>query len=285
MIAESLPYEHTPLGKLLEYLSQLPSAVRCSAEARVLIIQRFREHVIQIRILRARDRLAAQADPLGLRLSGRAKQRYLREKNDAGRPGWSVQPSTIDDPYNRGKVEKVLKNVNTTIGDRMHARHQIDDAQKRALDKYRKIMEGLEVSSGAIDPAKIRVDSSNAGDPFPGLLDAVRECAAVEAELGKTDSLIMYSIGYQERTMKQTAARLRIFFGRRENPKKITQDQQRYVGKRFRDALSNLAHFWHYMGTMDNHPRRTHPFHAGPPVSPAKGRRATKQKQARQKRA
>ena len=263
-----LPYPLSPLGRLLALMAEFNTPMRRDPGIRKVLDYEFRIRTEKMRIVAsARAAIEAQGDPLGTRLKGRSKEKYDRRKIRAGRPGVTAELYKIDDPYNRGKTEKVIKNIHVTTGDRMHARGQIDDAQKRAYDKYLGIYQRLCVPSGAIDPSRIRVDSSSAGDPFPGLLDAAREYELVSHELGHTDSLIMHMVVGQELSMSYAAVGLRYYFGEDIELEEIPQYQMRYIGKRFRDALTNLAHFWHFIGTADDRPRRTHPFHSGPPAT------------------
>ena len=87
----------------------------------------------------------------------------------------------VDDPYEKGAKLAVTKNVRESSTELMHARGQIDDAQKRAADRFRLLYERLGVSrGGAVDPAKVRVDTSGVSDPIPDrVIDASRRLSEV----------------------------------------------------------------------------------------------------------
>ena len=212
-----------------------------------------------------KESLAEHGDPIGYRLSSRAQEKRRRsvlKSTAAGRR--PVKEVRVDDPYQKGQSEFRRKYTDVTIGDQMHARGQIRDAQKRAFDWYLDICNRMSTSGGAIDPARIRVDQSKAGDPFPTILDAAREYRRLTLVLGVADSRLMYMLAVEGLTIKEAASRMQTYFDGSETLVEATQRQISETGSQFRRALSVLAEYKGFRGRTPGGERRSHPFLAGP---------------------
>jgi hypothetical protein len=78
-----------------------------------------------------------------------------------------VAPVVVDDPYERGAKVTVLRSLRDDPLGRMHARHQVDDAQEKAGRRWQGFYETAEGrGAGAIDPTKEAVDGGRFEEPF-----------------------------------------------------------------------------------------------------------------------
>nr|WP_319513817.1 hypothetical protein [uncultured Cohaesibacter sp.] len=104
------------------------------------------------------------------------------------RVGGPVKRVMIENPYGKGEFEKVKRRVIDPI-ENLFARGRLDDMQHRAAHLVRKAVEGMAQSVGSIDPERIRVDCSGAGDSTVFIMEASatlkRAQQAVELEMGR----------------------------------------------------------------------------------------------------
>ncbi len=94
----------------------------------------------------------------------------------------------VENPYGKGEMERVKRRVIDPI-ENLFARGRLDDMQHRAAHLVRKAVEGMAQSVGSIDPERIRVDCSRAGDSSIFIMEAgallKRAQNAVEREMGR----------------------------------------------------------------------------------------------------
>ncbi|WP_321449272.1 hypothetical protein [uncultured Cohaesibacter sp.] len=104
------------------------------------------------------------------------------------RAGGPIKRVMIENPYGKGEFEKVKRRVIDPI-ENLFARGRLDDMQHRAAHIVRKAVEGMAQSVGSIDPERIRVDCSGAGDSTVFIMEASamlkRAQQAVELEMGR----------------------------------------------------------------------------------------------------
>lgn len=112
----------------------------------------------------------------------------------------------IDDPYDKGVKNSALRQVRTDPLGRMHAHHQIDDAQYYGGRAYQRDKEVAERGARAIDPTKEAVD----GGLIPEAL-TVRQVKArkriikIESELGRRLTGVLEAVLIEGKTMEQIA--------------------------------------------------------------------------------
>nr|WP_321482320.1 hypothetical protein [uncultured Cohaesibacter sp.] len=104
------------------------------------------------------------------------------------RAGGPIKRVMIENPYGKGEFEKVKRRVIDPI-ENLFARGRLDDMQHRAAHIVRQAVEGMAQSVGSIDPERIRVDCSGAGDSTVYIMEASatlkRAQQAVELEMGR----------------------------------------------------------------------------------------------------
>lgn len=157
---------------------------------------------------------------------------YDRRSTDTLAAG-QYAPIDVDDPYDRsgGKIT-VLRQLRCDPLARLHAHHQIDEAQYHAGRAYQRDWEIAERGAKAIDPTKEAVDGGRIPEPLTDQQGKARmRLVAMSRELGREmrklanaflidgQSLEGYSIGQGRH-------------GRRWS---------NYYGKMLRDALDVLA--------------------------------------------
>lgn len=117
-------------------------------------------------------------------------QTVTRAKEDLGevKVGGPIKRVMIENPYGKGEFEKVKRRVIDPI-ENLFARGCLDDMQHKAAHIVRKAVEGMAQSVGSIDPERIRVDCSGAGDSTVYIMEASatlkRAQQAVELEMGR----------------------------------------------------------------------------------------------------
>jgi len=141
-----------------------------------------------------------------------------------------------------GKVETVtvLVNVRESSVAQMHARGQIDDAQKVAADRLRAVFERAGLSGvKAMDPTRERVDGSRTRDSMTDTrLDAARELSVLARELGKIGFPVCVLICGDRLSVREMAQRM---LGRPANKRELS-----YYGRLLRDHLDILCFHWGY---------------------------------------
>ena len=104
------------------------------------------------------------------------------------RAGGPIKRVMVENPYGKGEFERVTRRVIDPI-ENLFARGRLDDMQHRAAHLVRRAVEGMAQSVGSIDPERIRVDCSGAGDSTIYIMEAgkmlKRAQEAVEREMGR----------------------------------------------------------------------------------------------------
>ena len=118
----------------------------------------------------------------------------------------------------------------------LHSRGMIDDAQKMAGDRFLWLWERMESGARAMDYGKEPVDG---GAAWPDLdvkaIEAAKILDRLRIEVGHPDySLLQHAICRRDTIAK-------IALGRYGNAREI---DQKYLGRRLRDALDVAAHHW-----------------------------------------
>lgn len=140
----------------------------------------------------------------------------------------------VDDPYEAGGKITVIASLRDDPLGRMHARHQIDEAQYSAGRAYQRLCEMAEiVAIKAMDPTKEPVDGG--GVIFDPVTDrqikAAKKLAALSRILGLEGEAICRAVLCRGIPVE----RLAIVFGT------AGAHEARYLGRRFRGILESLA--------------------------------------------
>lgn len=154
----------------------------------------------------------------------------------------------VEDPWRdpaqgrNGKAGTVTVMVNLRESSiaHMHARGQIDDAQKQAADRFRGLYERASLGGlQTLDIGRERVDNG-AGQlgPSDGRLDAARELSVLARDLGKIGYPVCVGICAEHMSIRELAWRM---LGRK--PVKRELD---YYGRLLRDHLDLLCAMWGY---------------------------------------
>lgn len=158
------------------------------------------------------------------------------------RPGFEgkreVVPSEVENPYDKGKFETVVRNIRESSLATMYARKQIDEAQLRAGEWIRAKIEKTRMSSGAIDPSYEPVDTSGHADPIPDrVIMASRAVADIRTHLGEVAWPVIHLVCGEGATVAEAAHRR---FGL------ATEAQQKFVGQLLRASLDEAAVYLGY---------------------------------------
>lgn len=203
--------------------------------------------------IEARQRLARQGDPMGLRLRGKERKRFEAQRPRAGH-GRQQELGTRDivAPYAVGgtrRAETVAVNVRETPLEHMYARGKITDAEKRAGDVFRGLCEAVEIGGGVIDPARIKVDSSGAGDPLTErAIKAAKELDKTVQVIGHTDYLLLHEVCAAGWSLLEIARR---WYAGLEDCRRA-REAGSYLGRRVREALAQLVTLWGLDGRASN---------------------------------
>lgn len=135
----------------------------------------------------------------------------------------------VEDPYDRNSKVGMLRQTRTDPLARLHAHHQIDDAQFRAGREYQKDKEVAERGARAIDPTREAVD----GGLMPEALTdrqvkARKRIVKIERDLGRRLTGVLEAVLIDGRTMEQLA-------------QSKSQAILKLHGNLFRVALNELA--------------------------------------------
>lgn len=140
----------------------------------------------------------------------------------------------VDDPLALEPGEKIvaLRSVRNDPLGRLHAHHQIDDAQYRGGRAFQNDWERAERGPQAIDPGREYVDGAQGREPITeGQRKAVLRLNQAERELGADGAAIVHDVLVQGLTMEQVG-------------QKRGLDSQRwndYFARRLRECLDRLA--------------------------------------------
>ncbi|MET0674784.1 MAG: hypothetical protein ABW175_03200 [Bradyrhizobium sp.] len=140
----------------------------------------------------------------------------------------------VDDPFALEPGEKIvaLRSVRNDPLGRLHAHHQIDDAQYRGGRAFQSDWERAERGPQAIDPAREHVDGAQGREPITeGQRQAVLRLNRAERELGADGAAIVHDVLVKGLTMEQVGMKRGL-------------DSQRwndYFARRLRECLDRLA--------------------------------------------
>lgn len=144
----------------------------------------------------------------------------------------------VDDPFEPGQRYKAAANVRESSIDHMHSRGRIDEAQKLAGDRFRKLWEMAAVGRNqAMDTTKEPVDGGGLGDPISDdLIRASQELSRVMRAVGPVGSKLLVSLVGEGKRVEDVAAQWRedggVVSGRRA---------EGYITGRLVEALDDLV--------------------------------------------
>jgi hypothetical protein len=140
----------------------------------------------------------------------------------------------IDDPLALEPGEKivVLRSVRNDPLGRLHAHHQIDDAQYRGGRAFQNDWERAERGPQAIDPAREYVDGAQGREPITDRQrQAVLRLNRAERELGADGAAIVHDVLVQGLSMEQVGQKRGL----------ESQRWNDYFARRLRECLDRLA--------------------------------------------
>lgn len=149
-----------------------------------------------------------------------------------------LKPEQTENPYRKGEMETVVRNIRESSLSTMRARRQLDDAQYLAGDWIRRKIEQTYMSSGTIDPSNEPVDRSGHADPLTDrVIEASQAIAKARAHIGAVAWPLLELICGQGMSIAEAAHRR---YG------VATEAQAKYVGRLFRDNLDEMAAYLGY---------------------------------------
>jgi hypothetical protein len=140
----------------------------------------------------------------------------------------------VDDPLALEPGEKIvaLRSVRNDPLGRLHAHHQIDDAQYRGGRAFQNDWERAERGPQAIDPAREYVDGAQGREPITeGQRKAVLRLNRAERELGADGAAIIHDVLVQGLSMEQIGEKRGL----------NSQRWNDYFARRLRECLDRLA--------------------------------------------
>jgi hypothetical protein len=167
------------------------------------------------------------------------KKSYRISKNHDRRAGdlprnAEVVAVEVDDPLALEPGEKIvaLRSIRHDPLGRLHAHHQIDDAQYRGGRAFQNDWERAERGPQAIDPGREHVDGAQGREPITeGQRQAVLRLNRAERELGADGAAIVHDVLVQGLTMEQVGLKRGL----------SSQRWSDYFSRRFRECLDRLA--------------------------------------------
>lgn len=151
--------------------------------------------------------------------------------------------ATVESPYFKGEYETVTRNICESPADQMRARRQIDEAQHRADARFRQLYEAAQErkSFGVSDYTRepVCVSAAFSAPVSDHRLTAIKHLERLRSVLGERDDKIVRHISGQLMPVHQVAA----IWSNCDKPKKSDRE---YIGRRFRDALTELAKVFGY---------------------------------------
>jgi hypothetical protein len=140
----------------------------------------------------------------------------------------------IDNPLALDPGEKIMA-IRSVRGDplgRLHAHHQIDEAQYRGGRAFQSDWERAERGPQAVDPTRDYVDGARAREPVTeSQRQAVLRLNRIERELGTDGAALVHDVLVLGLTMDQIGQRRAV----------RTQRWNDYFARRFRECLDRLA--------------------------------------------
>ena len=140
----------------------------------------------------------------------------------------------IDDPMALDPGEKIaaVRSVRSDPLGRLHAHHQIDEAQYRSGRAYQSDWERAERGPQAVDPTREYVDGARTREPVTeSQRQAVLRLNRIERELGTDGAALVHDVLVLGLTMDQIGQRRAV----------RTQRWNDYFARRFRECLDRLA--------------------------------------------
>ncbi|MBR1088606.1 hypothetical protein JQ621_14135 [Bradyrhizobium manausense] len=140
----------------------------------------------------------------------------------------------VDNPLALDPDEKIaaMRSIRNDPLGRLHAHHQIDEAQYRGGRAYQNDWEKAERGPQAMDPTREYVDGARSREPVTeSQRQAVLRLNRVERELGTDGTALVHDVLVLGLTMDQIGQRRAV----------RTQRWNDYFGRRFRECLDRLA--------------------------------------------
>ncbi|MGT2435047.1 hypothetical protein ACU4GH_03330 [Bradyrhizobium betae] len=140
----------------------------------------------------------------------------------------------VDNPLALDPGEKIvaIRSVRSDPLGRLHAHHQIDEAQYRGGRAFQNDWETAERGPQAVDPTREYVDGARSREPVTeSQRQAVLRLNRVERELGTDGAALVHDVLVLGLTMDQIGQRRAV----------RTQRWNDYFARRFRECLDRLA--------------------------------------------
>ena len=140
----------------------------------------------------------------------------------------------VDNPLALDLDEKIVavRSIRNDPLGRLHAHHQIDEAQYRGGRAYQSDWEKAERGPQAVDPTREYVDGTRSREPVTeSQRQAVLRLNRVERELGTDGAALVHDVLVRGLTMDQIGQRRAV----------RTQRWNDYFARRFRESLDRLA--------------------------------------------
>ncbi len=166
-----------------------------------------------------------------------------------------LKVSSVEEAYgpDKTKRETVIKNVHHDAIEKLYARGIIGDAQKRAADKVRWIIEALGASGApAFDPSKIQVDTSPSGQSISDrVIDAGIQLRGLIDEVDSIPLAIVLRVAGHGENLSQIARLIET------EPTAVSQGgcsrrTRDYCGRLLKDGLTQCAGYWGYVTVKHN---------------------------------
>ncbi len=185
----------------------------------------------------AKRRALVGADPLNL--TGHSKR--AKQPARAGMEGrFELGHKCVKGPYS-GEAESVRVNIRHDVLEHMHARRGISDAEKAAGDRFVQLCEMASIGGArAVDYSRTPVDGGGIADTLSEqVMRAAKDLAQVRNCLGETGMRILEMVLVSGLTLRQVAAT-----NAYETVKWKRKRSEQYIGRRFKEALADLALLW-----------------------------------------
>lgn len=140
----------------------------------------------------------------------------------------------VDNPLALDPGEKIvaIRSIRSDPLGRLHAHHQIDEAQYRGGRAFRNDWERAERGLQAMDPTRESVDGARTREPITeSQRQAVLRLNRIERELGTDGAALVHDVLVLGLTMDQIGQRRAV----------RTQRWNDYFARRFRECLDRLA--------------------------------------------
>ncbi|MCK1424237.1 hypothetical protein IVB15_12130 [Bradyrhizobium sp. 182] len=148
----------------------------------------------------------------------------------------------VDNPLAVDPGEKIvaIRSVRSDPLGRLHAHHQIDEAQYRGGRAFQSDWERAERGPQAMDPTREYVDGARTREPITeSQRQAVLRLNQVERELGTDGAALVHDVLVLGLTMDQIGQRRAV----------RTQRWNDYFARRFRECLDRLAQIYGFVTT------------------------------------